>query len=589
MLHGVKQRLRLLSRDLWGLTDYTEAPHRYQRLRRNMVILGLMGTLVPIVIMAVVNQYQYQQALKAEMVHPLRVLVNRTKHSFEMFLTERLSAVNFIASAYPYDELADERTLNRVFQVMKREFGGFVDLGLIFGTGVQVSYVGPYDLRGKNYADQSWFHEVMIRGTYISDVFVGYRKFPHFVIAVERQVDGGSSWILRATIDTEKFNNLITSVGLDPDTDVFAVSPYNELQTPSKFFGKPLDRWPLPVPPPAKEPAVIETVDHRGNDILMAYIYSDFPNFILVAVRPREALLKTWHTFKTDLFLLSLVSIGIIFMVVFKVTGVFVRRIQEADERRQAVYHEMQYTSKLASIGRLATGVAHEINNPMAIINEKAGLMKDLIEFRPDFPEREKFLALTGSIAQSVDRVRNITHRLLGFARRMDVQFETLDLNELIREVLGFLEKEAFHRSIRVVLELEDSLPQISSDRGQLQQVFLNILNNAFEAVEDGGSVLVRTLDHDPDAVAVSIQDNGRGMSQDTQRHLFEPFFTTKKGYGTGLGLSITYGIVNKLGGGIEVQSKEGQGTTFTVTLPKRGKGTERGSHATVESPSGGR
>jgi two-component system, NtrC family, sensor kinase len=214
--------------------------------------------------------------------------------------------------------------------------------------------------------------------------------------------------------------------------------------------------------------------------------------------------------------------------------------------------------------------VAHEINNPLAIINEKGGLMKDLIEFTPDFPEQGKFLGLAESILQSVERCRAITHRLLGFARRMDVQIEVLELNELLREVLGFLEKEAFHRNIEMRLQLADDLPRISSDRGQLQQVFLNIVNNAFQAVDDGGSVSMTSWDRDPDTVGVSVQDNGRGMSEETLKHIFEPFFTTKKGQGTGLGLSITYGIVKKLGGDIEVHSKEGQGTTFTVFLPKK-------------------
>jgi two-component system NtrC family sensor kinase len=196
--------------------------------------------------------------------------------------------------------------------------------------------------------------------------------------------------------------------------------------------------------------------------------------------------------------------------------------------------------------------------------------MKDLIEHTPDFPKREKFLALVQAILQSVDRCRNITHRLLGFARRMDVQIEVLDLNDVIGEVLGFLEKEALYRNIDLRLQLAENLPRIASDRGQLQQVLLNILNNAFAAVDDGGIVSITTWDADLDRVAVSIQDNGHGMNQETLKHIFEPFFTTKKGYGTGLGLPITYGIVKKLGGCIEVQSEEGRGTTFTVYLPKK-------------------
>jgi len=143
-------------------------------------------------------------------------------------------------------------------------------------------------------------------------------------------------------------------------------------------------------------------------------------------------------------------------------------------------------------------------------------------------------------------------------------------LNDVIEEVLGFLEKEAMHRNIDLQLNLAEDLPRIASDRGQLQQVFLNILNNAFDAVDDGGKVSITSFEVDVDTVGATVQDNGKGMSQETMTHLFEPFFTTKKGYGTGLGLSITYGIIKKLGGDIKVKSQLGAGTTFTVFLPKK-------------------
>jgi two-component system NtrC family sensor kinase len=263
-------------------------------------------------------------------------------------------------------------------------------------------------------------------------------------------------------------------------------------------------------------------------------------------------------------------SAVIIFFVVFKITDMLVRRIEESDRRRLASYKEMEHTNKLASIGRLAAGVAHEINNPMAIINEKAGLMEDLLSSLEAFEKKQKFLQLTASIKQSVDRCRNITHRLLGFARRMDVEVEAIDLNEIIQEVYGFLVKEAFHRNIEVQLKLADDLPDVLADQGQLQQVFLNVLNNAFSAVEDGGAIEIKTWRYDDDLVAASIEDNGIGMSEETRQRIFDPFFSTRQGYGTGLGLSITYGIIQKLGGRIEVQSKEGGGTTFTFYLPKK-------------------
>ncbi len=228
-----------------------------------------------------------------------------------------------------------------------------------------------------------------------------------------------------------------------------------------------------------------------------------------------------------------------------------------------------EQASKLASIGRLAAGVAHEINNPLAIINEKAGLVNDLLELSSDVKDKEKLLALINGIFDSVNRCRTITHRLLGFARRMEVTHEVLDLNDIVKEVMGFLEKEILFRNIRLELNLAEGLPKIESDKGQLQQVFLNIINNAVDAIEEGGLIEVSTRVKDKNTVLVSIRDTGSGIPKDKLKSIFEPFYTTKeKGEGTGLGLFISYGIIKKLGGIVLVESEVNKGTTFTVELP---------------------
>lgn len=556
----------------WRPLDLPEEggpPERYRLLRRNIIVLMIVVTVVPLFLMAAINSHQYQNTLREELLTPLLVLVNKTRHSVELFLAERLSTVSFIASAYTPEELSDEGNLNRIFRVMKREFGGFVDLGLIDEYGVQVSYVGPYELKGRNYSEQPWFHEVQIRGTYVSDVFMGFRGFPHIIMAVQRRTDGGKSWILRATIDTNKFDELIASMRLDPRSDGFLLNRSGILQTASKNYGGLLDTFPLPMPPFSNEANVIEESDGSGRDVILAYTYFLHSPYVLAVVRPRGEVFRAWYTLKSEIFYLFLAGVGIIFLVVFKLTDILVRRVRESDEKREAAFREIEHSHKLSSIGRLAAGVAHEINNPMAIINEKAGLMKDLIELGSG--DREKFLSLTDNIISSVERCRSITHRLLGFARRMDFQIEMLDVNEVLRETFGFLEKDAVYRNIDVRLQLAETLPAVPSDRGQLQQVFLNLLTNSMGAVENGGLITITSWDRDEETVAVSIEDNGCGMSEETLGRIFEPFFSTKKkGAGTGLGLFITYGIIRRLGGEIEAQSRQGHGTSMTVYLPKK-------------------
>lgn len=239
-----------------------------------------------------------------------------------------------------------------------------------------------------------------------------------------------------------------------------------------------------------------------------------------------------------------------------------IKRLHEKQE-------QLVEAEKLASLGRIAAGVAHEINNPLAIVNEKAGLMQDLLEMSGDSQNKEKFLNLTDGIIGSVNRCRAITHRLLGFARKMDVTIETMDLNESIREVKEFLGKEILFKSIRFEMNLMEGLPKINSDKGQLEQVFLNIMKNAIDAVEEGGLVTVSTGTKDEDTVCVSIRDNGTGIPDDKLKQIFEPFFTTKgREKGTGLGLFVSYGIMKKLGGSIIVESGVDKGTTFIIDIP---------------------
>ena len=553
------------------LTDADSSSNRYRLFQRNIRVLMIVLTIVPLFMMALINYHQYQSSLKQEMIDPTKLLVSKTRHSFEFFLNERQSLIKSISYFYSLNELCDEKRLNHILFILKKEFIGFVDLGLINGSdGRQMCYVGPYNLLGKNYANQDWFQEVTLKGTYISDVFMGYRKFPHIAIAVQRLEENGESWILRTTIDTTMFDNLIAAMGLDAESDAFILNKEGIFQTNSRLYGKVLEQCPLLIPAGGQATYVDERKDPGGMDIFLAYTHFTYPDYTLVIVKPKSTVLKTWYALKSDLFLVFLASSILIIIVVFRLTGIMVSRIKEADQNRELAFRELQHHHKLSSIGRLAAGVAHEINNPLAIINEKAGLIKDLIQYSPDFAQKEKFSILVGSILQSVSRCRTITHRLLGFAKRMEVEVETLDLNELIEEVLGFMEKEALYRNIDIGLELAKELPRIDSDRGQLQQVFLNILNNAMAAVEDEGRIVITTWEKDADTVAVSIQDNGCGMSDETLRHIFEPFFTTKKEHGTGLGLSITYGIVKKLGGDIEVKSKEHEGTTFNIFLPRK-------------------
>lgn len=543
---------------------------RYGRLFWYLAISTAIVSLLPLVVMALINLRQYQKAFHAEMIYPISHYTSNTKKSIAFFLSERKSALVMIINDKSFEDLCDQDKLAAILSNMKQSFGGFVDVGVIDSTGGQRSYAGPYKMVGKNYKDQDWFHEVSLREYYISDVFMGYRNLPHFVIAVKKDRGQGDFYILRATIDSEMLSKQLLVSGLRPSSDAFLINHQGILQNDSRFYGKVLSKCPLPVPSYSDSSEVIEMGKNGNQPLILGYAYIEHSPFIFMLTKRPEEVMGNWLKLRSELIGFLAISALLILVVIAGSSMVMVNRIREADIKRAEIYHKMEYTNKMASIGRLAAGVAHEINNPLAIINEKAGLMKDFIALTEDFPKKQKSMDIVNAILKSVERCKTVTHRLLGFAKHMDVQNETLDLSLLLKEVLEFLEKEAHYRNINVAFNVAESLPTIESDRGQLQQVFLNILNNAFAAVESGGSIEISIQQADSEWIVVTITDNGCGIPEENLAHIFEPFFTTKKGYGTGLGLSITYGIVEKLGGKISVKSKVGEGTSLTVTLPTR-------------------
>ncbi|MBI5843215.1 MAG: two-component sensor histidine kinase [Deltaproteobacteria bacterium] len=540
----------------------------YRRMWLITVVMTVGVSIVPLAIMAIINLYEYHRALASEMVAPLERLTGNSARSVSFFISERKSALRFVVSEHSAEEMASRPMLGNILVNLKRAFGGFIDIGLIDSDGSQHVYVGPYNLTGKNYKNQEWFKETVIRGEYVSEVFKGYRNYPHFIIAVRHEKPNGDFFILRATIDTDVFNELARSATEKDSSDAFIVSLAGRLQTPSRLYGPILGTYPLALPPPSEKPETVRTKDGTGRRLTIGYHAVVDSPFVFVLAKTTPDFFSGWVSLRKKLVIFFILSVLGILCVVLAVFTKMVARIYEADKRREVLLHKAEYTNKLASLGRLAAGVAHEINNPLAIIGEKTGLLKDMMMVSPDFPHRAKVTEIADSVMASVERCSVITHRLLGFARHIDVKTETLYLEPLVKEVLGFLDKESQYRNIKTNLVAEEDLPAIESDRGQLQQVFLNIINNAFAAVEEGGNIGISISRTGENLVAIKISDDGCGISRENIKRIFEPFFSTKGRKGTGLGLSITYGIVKKLGGNIEVESQVGLGTTFTITLP---------------------
>ena len=261
-----------------------------------------------------------------------------------------------------------------------------------------------------------------------------------------------------------------------------------------------------------------------------------------------------------------------------KIRQAFDRITWTADQAREAEYRakveqRMGAAERLASLGTMAAGIAHEINNPLAIIAEAAGFMKGQIVRDGSVASdlKDRLMLALGKIEGSVDRAKRITHQLLGFARKTDWTFESFDLNEMAAEVADLTRKTADSNDAEVsVSPAPDGRGEVFSDPYQVRQVLINLVTNALQAVGTGGKVQV-AVSGTNDNVVVDVRDNGPGIPRENLDRIFEPFFSTKPpGKGTGLGLSVSKNIVDKLGGRIDVESRLGDGAVFRVTLPRR-------------------
>ncbi|MBI4620864.1 MAG: two-component sensor histidine kinase [Desulfobacterales bacterium] len=553
--------------------------NHYSRLYRKFVFLTLICSLAPLFLVGWGIYIYYSGFSRMKIESYFKSQVDHHRGMIELFLRERTSDLQLVVFTHSPDYLQKPPNLRRIFNVMNREGCFFTDLGIIDDQGRHLAYIGPYDLMGKNYSKTFWFKEVMKKGVYISDMFMGFRNAPHFIIAVLR-AEGNRKWILRASIDTEYFRSLVENVKMGRTGEAYLSNREGILQTTPRFSGKIMEKAPLPAAFFHKESGIgiLETDRDDPNQQfprqIVAYTWLENPRWKLVIKQDySEAFRDVNHANRAALIFLHL-SLLVILIISVISTRYMIKVIKKRDEEADRLNKQLTQAGKLASLGELSAGVAHEINNPLAIILTENQVIRDSIEETPTLDESfktELFTSLSQVDAQ-VQRCNLITQNLLRFSRRTGSRLETVNLNAFLEEIIQLMEGRAKGMGIQFSADLEKDIPSFLSDPSQLQQVFLNLITNAFDA-HDGkpyGTVSISTRSNNQrEGVEIVVADTGSGISPENMEKMFDPFFTTKPvGKGTGLGLSITYSIIKRLGGDISVQSEIGKGTQFNIFLP---------------------
>ncbi|MBG3876046.1 two-component sensor histidine kinase [Desulfovibrio oxamicus] len=538
-----------------------------------LIYMGiLVASVLPLVLILGVMNLHLGVSFREMVFGQAREIADRHSQKIDDFLHERLASVQMLVEAQGAG-LLEPANLNRKLEAMRSAYGGvYVDLGMVDDTGIQRVYAGPHRLEGTDYSRENWFLQAGARDVFISDVFMGVRKSPHFIVAVKLMVNG-RAWILRSTIDFASFVSLVEDVRVGSTGQACIINRDGAFQTSggrhSAGDGAQLAEFARRVFGGGIAGMDQDRAFEEGD---MVYAMSRLKggDWILVFQQSSREALQGLHAAQRTLFLvLGLASIAVLVLGMFLAQRI-IERIDGLEREMAALNAQVVEAGKLSALGEMAAGIAHEINNPVAIMMEEAGWIEDVLgELQEQDAVREIGDSARQIRTQGV-RCRDITHKLLSFARRSDREVHDVDINAMVAEMVELSGQKARTVSVHVVVAMAEGLPPVAASPSELQQVFLNLFNNAFDAMEgSGGTLKVATLMSDTGMVAVNVADTGPGMPEAILQRIYDPFFTTKPvGKGTGLGLSICYGIIHKMGGEIKVSSIVGVGTTFQVLLP---------------------
>jgi two-component system NtrC family sensor kinase len=552
----------------------------YAKMKRIILLIMIAAPAVPFFLVLIIGYHYFTGSLEAGTMAMMSRVVGDHRRIIDTFLSERKADLEFILSSYTFEELSDEQRLYEIFLRLREQSGAFVDLGLFNEDGIHLVYHGPYRLSGRDYTQEVWFQKVLKEGSYISDMFLGFRGIPHFVIALKRPGLNGS-WILRATVDPYVFNDIVKSIRIGKSGEAYIVNLDGALQTERRSSGRLMEKAPDPLqlPPASGEASVSIRKDASGEECLYATAFLNNKQWLLVVRQQTADAFRALRSASYLILLILVIGGTVIVAAALFLSDWVVRRMEKTDQARAQLSGQLIRATRLAELGQMAAGFAHEINNPLQIIKSEQAMIDSIysgLRKQGKLEESEEINDLEDSMQQikiQVERCAKITKAILGFGRQSDSAPKDIELSWFIPEVLSLVEKKADSNHIRLAQDILPHTPPIHVDPSQLQQVLINLLNNAVDAIVDrhgpeGGELSIQARPAPGAKVEISVTDNGVGISPENMKRVFAPFFTTKPvGKGTGLGLSVCYGIVDGMGGKMEVSSQEGVGTTFRIQL----------------------
>jgi two-component system NtrC family sensor kinase len=562
---------------------------KYGVLKRNFIFLFLVLSLVPLFTVSIISYFSFKNSLHDTIsTHIFEIAKNKgialqkwlfERHTDAEVFAQSPTVVESVAAIINLknDLLTKEKyslIAKKYIQLVKNKYDSYDEIFILDENGQMLITTERMENIKVN---RDYFHEAINGKTYNTNLFLSTLTHrPTMVVAApiknsKEQIIG----VLVERIKLDAINKLMRDIEIGKTGESYLVNKEGYFLTESKFeagytLKKKISTKGTQECKKGKS-GVGEYIDYRDKKVLGAYFWIPEMEWSLMVEQDRSEAFQEIQHLKNIIFIIGLITIIVIVVFTLLASEKIVRILKRYDQQFKKQQKQVMRAERLAAIGQLAAGVAHEINNPLGGISNCLKLISTKIN-KPnpkpkDFKDSIKYLRTS---EQELNRCIRIIRNFLSFSKRPNLNPVVTNINTVISELIALIEPQAKVQNIMISKELKSDLPQLMVDAQQLHQALMNIILNSLEAMPQGGKLKVRSgYDQKDEAVKIEITDTGYGIPEENLPYLFEPFFSFRpEGKGTGLGLSIVYEVIDEHNGSIELESEVGKGTTFTVKLP---------------------
>lgn len=562
---------------------------KYEILKRNFVILFLVLSLIPLFTVSLISYFSFKNSLHNTISTHLFEIARNKGIALQKWLFERHTDAGVFAQSPTVVESAVAliNIKNDLMAEKKYTFSAEQYLRLVMNKYESYDEIFILDKNGQMLITTGKMENIEVNGDYFREATKGKtfntniflspltRKPTMVVAAPIRNSKGEIIGVLAERIKLDAINRLMRDIEIGKTGESYLINKEGYFLTESKF--EPGYTLKKKISTQGTQQCkkgmsgVGEYIDYRDKKVLGAYFWiPEMEWSLMVEQDSSEAFQKIQHL-KNIILTIGLVLILVIISFANLASGKIVKILERYDQEFKKQQKQIMRAEKLAAMGQLAAGVAHEINNPLGGISNCLKLISTKIN-KPN-PEPKDFkdsINYLQTSEQELNRCISIVRNFLSFSKRPTLKPVLININSVIMELVALIEPQAKVQNILISKKLSPDLPSIKVDAQQLHQALMNVILNSLEAMAHGGELTIGTeYNKREEAIKIDIIDTGIGIPDENLPHLFEPFFSTKQeGKGTGLGLPIVYEIIDEHNGSIEVESFLNKGTTFTIRLP---------------------